>query len=239
MQDGPQPSLEEVAAHLLTPAAIRERCGAVLALAEAGRLDHFALALERLDAVVDRVEAVTREAYPDGAVPYHSRWRHLEIDGGQRLERLAAGLAAQPAPEQARARIKLAVTSVLLDAGAGPSWRYREPVSGRAWSRSEGLALASFDLFLAGGQSGDPEAPLQADAAGLRAVTAEALGAAFQVTGANPLIGLEGRAALLRRLGRSSRSGAARPVGWGRSPTTCWRRGRPSAGIASWARCSS
>ncbi|MGJ4749140.1 DUF1688 family protein, partial [Leptospira sp. SA-E8] len=36
---------------------------------------------------------------------------------------------------------------------------------------------------------------------GLQRVTAETLGAAFQVSTVNPLVGLEGRASLLRRLG--------------------------------------
>ena len=43
--------------------------------------------------------------------------------------------------------------------------------------------------------------PLRADAAGLRAVTAEALAEAFQVGADNPLVGLDGRVTLLRRLG--------------------------------------
>jgi hypothetical protein len=51
--------------------------------------------------------------------------------------------------------------------------------------------------------SSDPARPLQADARGLQALTAGQLGAAFQVSASNPLVGLEGRAALLRRLGQA------------------------------------
>jgi hypothetical protein len=42
---------------------------------------------------------------------------------------------------------------------------------------------------------------LRADAKGLKAVTAESLGCVFQVGPDNPLVGLEARAALMRRLG--------------------------------------
>jgi hypothetical protein len=71
------------------------------------------------------------------------------------------------------------------------------------FSRSEGLGVASFHAFMSGLFSSDTASPLQADAKGLQSVTIDKLGAAFQVTGSNPLVGLEGRAALLRRLGHA------------------------------------
>ena len=49
-----------------------------------------------------------------------------------------------------RAAYDLAVVSVLLDAGAGPDWRYRDAATAREIGRSEGLALASLDMFAAG-----------------------------------------------------------------------------------------
>jgi hypothetical protein len=48
-----------------------------------------------------------------------------------------------------------------------------------------------------------PRPPLQVDAAGLRGLVADRLGDAFQVSEANPLVGLAGRAMLLRRLGEA------------------------------------
>src|SRR5690606_13371813 len=92
--------------------------------------------------------------------------------------------------------------SVLLDAGAGADWRYVE-ADGRAFTRSEGLAVASFHWFVGGGFADDPaRAPLRADAAALARVDAAALARAFQVGEHNPLVGLEGRAARRARLGR-------------------------------------
>ncbi len=49
--------------------------------------------------------------------------------------------------------------------------------------------------------SSDPEHPWQADPAGLRSVDADRLAVAFQAGASNPLVGLEGRVLLLRRLG--------------------------------------
>ena len=50
-----------------------------------------------------------------------------------------------------------------------------------------------------------PTQPLQADAAGLRGSVTDRLAAAFQVERGNPLVGLDGRATLLRRLGEALR----------------------------------
>jgi hypothetical protein len=190
-------------AYLRTPEAIRERAEAVLACGLEGGLRHFQVALASLPRVADLVAAVTRERYPDLRVPLHSRWRHFTAGGHDRARRLAHALAPLPAEARARAGIDLAVTSVLLDAGAGEGWRWVEPATGETYARSEGLAVASFHLFASGFFSADPESPWRADAAALRAIDAEGLGAALQVSARNPLAGLEGRAALLRRLGRT------------------------------------
>jgi hypothetical protein len=189
-------------AYLLTPRAVREQATAMLALAEAGKLASFAIDADRLDDVVARVLATIRANYPDlGRIPPHSRWRHFDVGGIDRTGQLEARLAGLPAELALRARVDLVVTSVLLDAGAGPTWRFRESESGMAFGRSEGLAVASFQMFMAGGFSSDPEAPLRADAAGLEAVTEASLARFFQVTDDNPMVGLAGRVALLQRLG--------------------------------------
>ncbi len=111
------------------------------------------------------------------------------------------------------------IVSVLLDAGAGATWRYRDPLNGIAVGRSEGLALASFDMWAQGAFSDDPAYPLCADATRLAALTIEQLAAGFQVGPENPLEGLEGRVSLLNALGKAlladpamrDPSGRARP----------------------------
>ncbi|MGH6913261.1 MAG: DUF1688 family protein, partial [Geminicoccales bacterium] len=198
-----------------TPRAIRARCGDVLAAGERRELRHFAIDHGRLDAAADDVIATMRASYPTLDVPCHSRWRHFSAGGRDRWAALATELGHLGRDEIARLRFDLAVVSVLLDAGAGDAWRYVEPVTGAVFSRSEGLAVASFDLLTAGICSGDPGQPLRADAAALAALDEPTLARAFQVRDDNPLVGLAGRARLLRRLGRAI---AARPAMFGKVP---------------------
>ena len=106
------------------------------------------------------------------------------------------------AEEAARAAFDLAIVSVLLDAGAGTRWAYHDRKSGVAVGRSEGLALATLTMFEEGVFSADPEDPLRVDAAALRDLSAETLRRGFQISDANPLVGIEGRMNLLRRLGK-------------------------------------
>jgi hypothetical protein len=94
----------------------------------------------------------------------------------------------------------LVTVSVLLDAGAGNAWRYRETDSGLLSARSEGLAIASFEMFRAGAFSSAQDRPCRVDDAALARIDAAHLARRFQVDDANPLVGLETRAALLRRL---------------------------------------
>ena len=102
--------------------------------------------------------------------------------------------------ERARRLIDLFLVSVLLDAGAGTKWSYKSKESGKVYSRSEGLAVASLEMFKAGAFSSDPSQPHQVDAAGLEKVTVETLARGMQVSDSNPMSGLEGRAGLLIRL---------------------------------------
>lgn len=66
------------------------------------------------------------------------------------------------AKERCRRLVDLFLVSVLLDAGAGDAWRFREVQGlgverrgkGAVSERSEGLAVASLYMFLEGGFSG-------------------------------------------------------------------------------------
>jgi hypothetical protein len=147
------------------------------------------------------VAEVTRTRYPKGAIPVHGRWRHLEAGGVDRRAELERQMAALPRSARSHALIDLTFVSVLLDAGAGPDWIYLEPTTEQAFSRSEGLAVASFHAFTAGLFSSDKDHPWQVDAAGLRGLAADHLASAFQVRDNNPMVGLEGRTILLHRLG--------------------------------------
>ena len=189
------------AAWLLTPEAVRERCNAMLDLGRRDLLPNFSVDLSRLPAAAAYVAQVMRENYPTLAIPYHARWRHFSAGGVDRWGQMAQGLQALDSQEIARIRFDLCVVSVLLDAGAGLDWRYHERGSGQTIARSEGLGVASFHAFRAGSFSGNKSHPLRADAKGLRKVSTETIATAFQATLQNPLVGIEGRAALMRNLG--------------------------------------
>ena len=192
---------------LMTPEAVRNRCGEILSAGLDGELNWFNVEPARLRDAADRVVAEIRNNYPALDVPFHSRWRHFEFDGVDLWAKRAAK-AGLGGAELAAAAGDLAIVSVLLDAGAGPDWVYRDTETGLCLGRSEGLALASLRLFEAGLLSNTPDDSLRADADALMALTPEQLGEAFQVGPENPLVGLEQRAGLLRKL---SQAAVARP----------------------------
>lgn len=183
---------EAAAAALRSTDAVRDRAGRLLQRARTGDSEWFTVCDDALDTAAGLVAEVTGARYPDLQIPFHSRWRHFEAGGVNRT----AGLHASP-----QALIDLAVVSVLLDAGAGADWSFTEEATGQWFSRSEGLAVASWHAFADGVFSSDPADPLRVDGDGLRALTADRLAAAFQVRADNPLVGLDGRVELLHRLG--------------------------------------
>lgn len=192
------------AARLLSAMAVREHCEEIFAHVVNGKSAHFVWHPERLTATATYVAEVIRERYPDLKVPYHSRWRHFEAGGVDRWAKVAIdhGLMRDDnVIERVKARIDLVIPSVLLDAGAGANWRYHDAAAGQTLTRSEGLGVASLALFASGALSDDPSQPLRSDAAALARIQPQDIIDAFQVSATNPLVGLEGRAALLARLG--------------------------------------
>jgi Protein of unknown function (DUF1688) len=183
---------------LLRAAAVRERAHEMLDLALDGQVEGWAVDLGRLDEAAELTARVTREAYPDLTIPFHARWRHFA--GAPRLPE------GDPA-ERARAAFDLVILSVLLDAGAGPGWHFADPQTGLTFSRSEGLAVASQRLIESGA--------LRSDGPSLAALDTQTLADGFQVSEENLLVGLDGRAALLRRLGGRM---LARPDLFGAAP---------------------
>jgi hypothetical protein len=200
---GGNPEAEAAATLLRSTHTIRDRCGQLLARARAGDSAWFTVDDGAIAGAAREVAEATRRRYPKLHVPPHSRWRHFEAGGVDRRDQLVRVLGNVPNAVRAECMIDLAFVSVLLDGGAGPDWKYAEPATGRTYTRSEGLAVASFHAFTSGMFSSDKDHPLRADAEGLRALLTDHLAAALQVTSTNPLVGLEDRAVLLRRLGEA------------------------------------
>lgn len=193
------PRAEEVA-YLRSVRAIRERSALLTDRAVRGESAFFLVRPDRLDVVADRVALTLRTAYPRLDAPLHGRLRHFDAGGRARTLALDAELADMHPHDRARAKVDLIVPSVLLDAGAGPDWGYVE--DGVRYTRSEGLAIATYHLFLSGALSASGR-DLRSEADGLVSVSSELLGRTFQVSADNPLVGLDGRAGVLSSLGRA------------------------------------
>lgn len=121
---------------------------------------------------------------------------------------LASWPSSVDAQERTRRLIDLFLVSVLLDAGAGTQWSYKSKESGKIYKRSEGLAVASLEMFKAGYFSSHSSEPCQVDGVGLKRLSVQQLARGLQVTEQNPIMGLEGRAGLMSRLGDALRNTA-------------------------------
>lgn len=183
--------------YLFSPKAIRETTGKVYQRALDGET-HFKVNEDKIPACSKFVLDVTKENYPELDIPFHSRWGHFKVGGIDRERILESKISDFDKIEQARIKIELAITSVLLDAGAGPTWKYNE--NDLIFNRSEGLAVASFNLFMGGAFSSAKD--LKADADGLKGFNKKDLEVGFQVSEKNPLVGVEGRVKLINTLGK-------------------------------------
>lgn len=195
-------------ATLRDPATIRERAHRVLMLGLEKKLEHFSIDLSNLDVAAGIVADVIRENYPDLDIPYHSRWRHFSVGGVDRWAALREELQKDDGlddEEVARCAIDLAVVSVLLDAGAGAGWSFTEEETGGVYTRSEGLAVASFHMFTDGLFSDSDDMPCRVEAPALENLSEEKLAEGFQLSGDNEMAGFEGRVGLVRALARAMR----------------------------------
>ncbi|OJJ99755.1 URC4/urg3 family protein [Aspergillus aculeatinus CBS 121060] len=198
----PDPALDP-AAYLRSIHAVRERCSYVLNKAKRNRLNHFDVDMSKFIATASYIVSIIKRDYaPDyDAIPPHGRWQHFDVGGRPRVNQLLQSWPSTiDAQERTRRLIDLFVVSVLLDAGAGNGWSYKSKESGKIYSRSEGLAVATLEMFKSGLFSSDPTEPCQVDGAGLKKITVEVLAKGMQHSEQNPLAGIQGRAGLLIRL---------------------------------------
>lgn len=195
-------SIELVLFNLQDPRTIRLQSHRILNLAKRDKLKHFQLHEHEMQSTAAYVLDVINDQYPKFDIPYHSRWRHFEVGGIDRIKKMHKKLAHISSFEYGKILYELVILSVFLDAGAGPDWTYTEEDTGLKFSRSEGLALASLALYQKGILSADATNPYRIDADKLIHFTEDDLQHAFQITRDNPLEGVAGRVALLNQLGR-------------------------------------
>lgn len=213
-------------AYLRTLPAIRERCSKIFDAATTDGLEYFSLDASKIDDAADYcISIIQRDFGTDYAsIPPHGRWRHFDVGSIPRITTLltewaggaprtlgsahSTDIVTKPAVhhvEAARRLVDLFMVSVLLDAGAGSAWKYEENRTGLSYGRSEGLAVASLDMFKQGRfcahESGERH---KVDAKGLKNLSAEVLAIDMQVhPEENPMTGLEGRSNLLVKLGEA------------------------------------
>jgi Protein of unknown function (DUF1688) len=188
-------------AYLRSPLAIRARAENILEAGLAGSLEHFSVYPEAIATVVDAVVECVGVAQPELLVRVRGRTHHFRAGGLDRVAFMDAKLSSAAADERARCWIDLITVSVLLNAGAGEVWKFKEPGTDHVLRRSEGLAVASLHAFERGLFSSIPDQPLRADVAGLRQLRGKDLADAFQISESNPLAGIDGRIGLIRDLG--------------------------------------
>uniref|UniRef100_A0A8H7NPQ4 Uracil catabolism protein 4 n=1 Tax=Bionectria ochroleuca TaxID=29856 RepID=A0A8H7NPQ4_BIOOC len=138
--------------------------------------------------VVGLIEVIYSSRLWPGQVrpdPPHGRWQHFEIGGVPRVTSLIKGWADEGVDkvEITRRLIDLFFVSVLLDAGAGDVWSFKEPETEQSYVRSEGIAVAS--------------------SKGLISLQDSVFSKSFQISESNPMVGVSSRIELLQSVGRS------------------------------------
>lgn len=155
-------------------------------------------------------------------IPGHGRYQHFCVGGRDRIAQLLSTWPEEvDNTERCRRLVDLFLVSVLIDAGAGTQWTYKSAENGRIYKRSEGIAVASLEMFksvsacyteplvlnrtdvankLQGLFSGNPKNRAQVDKVGLQNLTHEKLAAGLQSRPGNEMAGMEGRTDLLLRL---------------------------------------
>jgi hypothetical protein len=149
-----QNQMSQVVEYLQSLKSIRDRCEKVYERVKSGHPEaRFDLDEEKLNEIADYVAAIIKRDYADPArdVPPHSRWRHF-LPTGSIESSVIFPLKSEGADnvEIVKSVLDLFVISVLLDAGAGDKWKYKREGSDEYVGRSEGLAMASMDMFITG-----------------------------------------------------------------------------------------
>lgn len=190
--------------------SVRESCEKVYAAVKSGNHPEARFDVDegKLDEIAEYVAGIIRRDYADPTkdVPPHSRWRHFLPKGSIEASIVDPMRASgKDETEIVKSLLDLFVVSVLLDAGAGDRWVYQRDSKSAPVGRSEGLAMASMDMFIKGlfsTTASSVDDRLKVDGSALMVLKEDHLAAGLQVDEVkNPLVGLKGRLELLRSLG--------------------------------------
>ncbi|KAJ9143704.1 hypothetical protein NKR23_g6265 [Pleurostoma richardsiae] len=200
----PDPALDPVG-YLKNLAAVRERSKIVTEKAVNDDLNHFDVDMGKFGDVVTFVSQIIKRDYdaPFTTIPPHGRHQHFCVGGRDRITHMLSAWDGVDNNEKCRRLLDLFLVSVLLDAGAGTEWSYKSTENGRIYRRSEGIAVASLEMFKTGLFAGGKENKYQVNKEGLQSLTVEKVAAGLQSRPGNEIAGLEGRTQLLIRLGNA------------------------------------
>ncbi|OAP58282.1 hypothetical protein AYL99_07372 [Fonsecaea erecta] len=196
-------------AEILSLQSVRTQAQHVLDAARKGLLNHFDYDESRMPEVADYVVSIiSRDFGPDryDQIPPHGRWQQFNVGNHERITPLLERWTAQGCDktELARRMVDLLFVSVLMDAGAGDVWQFREPGTGQTYGRSEGIALATLHMFLGGKfQSQGTGEGHFVDARGLADMSEDTMQQGFQIFRTNEMTAFSSRVTLLNRLGVS------------------------------------
>jgi hypothetical protein len=159
--------------------------------------------LDRLDSCAEEVVATSRQNYPSLDIPFHARWRHFSVDGsiaGVRSQR------ARPGPITRRwrgLRFDLAIVSVLPRRRRRAGLDLHEAAPASASHARRGLRLQASTCSSPAAFSSRPDDPFREEPRRSRRSPWRIWLTGFQAGPDNPLVGLDGRVALLNRLGQT------------------------------------
>jgi hypothetical protein len=208
------------AGYLRSIYAVRQQTQKVMAVAKRNELKHFKVDMSKLTDTANYVVSIIKVTFPHycreprliqsqrdyapdfASIPPHGRWQHFDVGGTPRIDKLMKSWIGVDSRESCRRLLDLFLVSVLLDAGAGSRWQYKAQ-NGRIYKRSEGLAVASLEMFQSGLFSSDMARPNRVDGTALKALTPQHVMEGLQVSPHNPMDGLDGRTQLLVQLGHA------------------------------------
>ncbi|OQU97689.1 hypothetical protein CLAIMM_03582 isoform 1 [Cladophialophora immunda] len=206
MASSQTPDLE--ISEILSLESVRSQAQHVLDAARNGSLNHFDFDEGRMPEVADFVlSIISRDFGPDkyDQIPPHGRWQQFNVGNHERIAPLLEEWTGQGCDktELARRMVDLLFVSVLMDAGAGDVWQFREPGTGQTFGRSEGIALATLHMFLAGKFQSQGASGHFVDARGLADMSQQTMEQGFQISPKNEMTAFSSRVVLLNRLGVS------------------------------------
>ncbi|KIY00454.1 uncharacterized protein Z520_04139 [Fonsecaea multimorphosa CBS 102226] len=193
---------------ILSLESVRTQAQHVLEAARNGLLNHFDFDESRMPEVADFVMSIiSRDFGPDkyDQIPPHGRWQQFNTGSRERIGPLLEQWTGQGCDqtELARRMVDLLFVSVLMDAGAGDVWQFREPGTGQTFGRSEGIALATLHMFSGGKFQSQVAGGHIVDARGLANMSEQTMEQGFQISGQNEMTAFSSRVTLLNRLGQS------------------------------------